>query len=283
VTFDIGISAGITVSRLFETMIHSSRFDRHRGGLVRLAVGLALVAGSSGCELFDQSSSVDLNMFVAHHPRRSVDGPYPEFGFDEKPRTWVNDQGWEINMTEGYIVMTAASLIGCDGVEYPIDLDFGPVPEYINSTDLDVTIAGGVEIEEGDYCDVSVEFGPYRAETAMAAPNGAHEIPTGRDLEGVTIFLAGRAIKDDVSVDFALISGESSSTTMKIREGDGTPATFDVESGVGSFKVTIGKTYDRFFDGIDFATYDAEQETINGGLMPILIDETRGYRGTTIY
>ncbi len=212
-----------------------------------------------------------------------MDGVLPTYGFNNSPRTWVNDMGWEINVTEGYIVITGASIISCAGDSYELDLPFGPVPEYITSTDLDVIVVGSAEIPEGDYCEIEVEYGPYRAEAAAMAAEGAHPIPSGRDLEGQTILIAGRASKDDVVVDFALMSGESSTMTLKIREGDGTPTTYDAVAGVGAQKATVGKTYDRFFDGIDFSTYEAEAEAINAGLMQILIDETRAYRGTTIY
>ncbi len=254
-----------------------------RGGLTGVLVASALVAGNAGCGLFDTSNPVDINVFAAHHARRDMDGLLPSYGFNNSPRTWVNDLGWQINVTEGYIVITGASIVSCDGEAFDLDLPFGPVPEYLNATDLDVIVVGSAEIPEGDYCELDVQYGPYRAEEAAMASEGAHPVPTGRDLEGQTIFIAGRASKDDVVVDFALISGESSEMRLKLREGDGTPTTYEAIAGGGAPKATVGKTYDRFFDGIDFSTYEAEAEAINAGLMEILVDETRAYRGTTIY
>jgi len=258
-------------------------FSGLRRGLTGIFVASSLVAGSAGCGLFDTSSPVDINVFAAHHPRRDIDGVLPIYGYNNSPRTWVNDEGWEINVTEGYIVITGASIVSCDGEAFELELPFGPVPEYINSTDLDVIVVGSAEIPEGDYCELEVEYGPYSATTAAMATEGAHPIPTGRDLEGQTIFIAGRASKDDVVVDFALMSGEASKMTLKLRDGGGTPTTFEAVAGVGAQKATVGKTYDRFFEGIDFTTYDVEADVINAGLMQILLDETRAYRGTTIY
>ncbi|HFE43889.1 MAG TPA: hypothetical protein ENJ18_00130 [Nannocystis exedens] len=263
-------------------MIHPSCTDRSSLG-ARLFLALALVFGGVGCGLFDMTTDVGISVFAAHHPRRGDDGKFPEYGFDNKPRTWTNDAGWEVNLTESYIVITGASLVACDGTEYPLSTPFGPLPEYLNWTDFDVTVLGSTEIPEGDYCDLRVDYGPYRAEAAAMANEDPHVVPSGRDLEGITIFLAGRAIKDDMTVDFALISGESNSSVFELREGDGMPAPFTVVDEGGGLKATIGKTYDRFFDGIDFATYEADSESINAGLMTILVEETRAYRGTTIY
>ncbi len=264
-------------------MIHCSRVDRSSAGVRRLLLALALATGGAGCGLFDITSDVTIDIFAAHHPRRGAEGVFPEYGFDNLPRTWTNDTGWEINLTEGYIVITGARLIACDGTEYPISTPFGPLPEYVNWTDFDVTVLGGAEIPEGDYCELSVDYGPYQAEKAALAAEQAHVIPSGRDLEGLTIFLAGRATKDDMVVDFALQSGESRSSSFELRAGDGTPAIFEVMDEGGALKATIGKTYDRFFEGIDFTTYDTNADAINAGLMTILIEESQAYRGTTIF
>ncbi len=280
--FEFADHAAITVSRLFETMIHCSRVDRSSAG-VRLLLALALASGGVGCGFFEITNDIGISVFAAHHPRRADDGSFPEYGFDNLPRTWINDAGWEINLTEGYIVITGAKLIACDGTEYPISTPFGPLPEYINSTDFDVTVVGSVTIPEGDYCELSVDYGPYRAEAVGMATEEAHVVASGRDLEGITIFLAGRAIKDDMVVDFALQSGESRTSVFELRVADGTPEVFEVMNEGGALKATIGKTYDRFFDGIDFATYDANSESINAGLMTILVEESQAYRGTTIY
>ncbi|MEZ4382006.1 MAG: hypothetical protein R3A79_11715 [Nannocystaceae bacterium] len=254
------------------------RNSRRMGPLTGL-LALALVGG--GCELFDTSQPVDVNVFAAHHPRRGMDGTFPDYGFADSKRTWVNDLGWQINVFEGYIVITAAELISCDGARYPVEMPKGPFPEYLNSLDLDVKNLGALQVPEDTYCEVAVTYGPYDPSVAAAAPEGAHPLPTQSDLNGISIVLAGSAVKDDQVVDFTLISGASQSLTAKLREADGSPTEYEIVDGVGSFKVTIGKTYDRFFDGIDFATYDPQ--ATSDTLMQILVDETRVYRGTTIF
>lgn len=261
-------------------MHHNLRLFRRLGPLTGL-LALALVGG--GCELFDTSQPVDVNVFAAHHPRRGMDGTYPDYGFNDSKRTWVNDAGWEINVFEGYIVLTGAEMIGCDGASYPVELPKGPFPEYINFLDLDVKNIGALQVPEGDYCEFRVTYGPYDPSVAAAAPEGAHPLPTQRDLSGTTISLAGTAVKDGTPVDFHLTTGASQTVTLKLREGDGTPAEYEIIDGVGTFKVTVGKTYDRFFDGIDFTDYAAQAQAINDGLMQVLVDETRAYRGTSIY
>ncbi|MCA9635315.1 MAG: hypothetical protein KC420_04705, partial [Myxococcales bacterium] len=69
----------------------------------------------------------------------------------------------------------------------------------------------------------------------------------------------------------------------KLRDGDGTPDEYDIVADSGAHKTTAAKTYDRFFDGIDFSTYEANAAQINAGLMDILVAETKTYHGTTIY
>ena len=108
-----------------------------------LVTASLLAGGSAGCELFGDTSLVQLNVYASHHGRRDQTGEIPDYGLPESKRTFVNDLGWEINVSDGYFVITGATLIACDGAQHEIHMPRGPLPEWVNAADRDVTIIGG--------------------------------------------------------------------------------------------------------------------------------------------
>lgn len=253
------------------------RFDH----VLRPGLCLMVAAMSLGCGLLEADESARVDVFVTHHAAPDPSGQIPPYGEALGKRTWVNDMGWEINLTEGYVVTTGVRLVDCDGVKREIDLAYGPLPEYLLTEDLDVVNMGGGEVPIGEYCSVIVDYGPYHEADAADAPKGKFPLQTDRALEGVTIFLAGIARLGDVTVPFELVNSDARIVDLELREANGVPTPYNVEAGVGALKVTLGKTYDPFFAGVDFNTVD--QAALSAELMERLIAQSRAYHGTTIY
>ncbi|MEZ4454451.1 MAG: hypothetical protein R3B09_33675 [Nannocystaceae bacterium] len=244
-------------------------------------VVLSLAVIAFGCGLGDADEEARIDVFTTHHAAPLPSGEIPTYGAPTAARTWVNDMGWEVNLTEGYIVVRGLRLVECDDTKHEVPFAYGPFPDYLNAQDLDVVPMGGVDTPVGTYCSVIVNYGPYRFADTQGTPKGPYPLPTDRDLEGTTIFLAGIARLGDQTVPFEFRSSEDRIVELEIREADGVPTEYRVEAGVGALKVTLGKTYDPFFNGIDFSAFDPMM--INAGLMDHLVMQSRAYRGTTIY
>lgn len=249
--------------------------------VLRPLLCLMVAAAGPGCSLFEADDTAHVDVFTTHHAAPLPSGEIPAYGVATAARTWTNDMGWEVNLTEGYVVITGLRLVECDETKHDVPFAYGPLPEYLNNEDRDVTNMGGVDVPVGDYCSVIVEYGPYHVADTVDAPKGAFPLPTGRDLEGVTIFLAGIARLGDVTVPFEFRSSDARIVELELREANGVAATYPVDAGVGALKVTLGKTYDPFFAGIDFSAFDAA--AVSAGLMDQLIAQSRAYHGTTIY
>jgi hypothetical protein len=237
-----------------------------------------LLAAGGGCELFGEKL-VQVDIFSAHYGS-PVDGAYPEFGVNGGPRSWVNDQGWSVDILDGYFVITGVSLVECDGTTRSADMVFGPAPEHISFTDRDVLNVASITTPEGDYCRLLVQYGPYRKADADAVATPI-EIPTAVDLEGVSVLLSGVARKGDVQVGFLLTSSGTRAVEVDLQKAGAGALPYTIAADGGDPRVTVGKAYDAFFHGVDFATLD--EEALSGQLLTSLASVTAGYHGTDIY
>lgn len=251
---------------------------------IRRLVGgsLTLAVLGSGCgfgeDLDDQAL---LQVMTTHHPT-PVDGAFPDRGPAERARVFTNDMGWEVNLTEAYITTTGVSLVDCAGAQRPLDMYWGPcADDVIDKEDVidQITVAGR-EVPDGRYCRMLFEYGPY-----YVLDDSQHPPPLPPEkVDGLSIFLRGRAEKDGLAEVFEWKTSESRVVELSLEglEPDGTPLAL---AGEDSFPtdLTVGKAYDAFFVGVDFANADTAE--MEGRIMDILEDETRVVLGRemTVY
>jgi hypothetical protein len=230
----------------------------------------------TGCEgfsnLFGDAKS-RVNFFVGHHASPDENGNIPDLSSVNGMRVFENDSGWIVSLTQGYVVTSGATLHGCDNRMHEADLFWGTLAEDFSQTDFDVSSLGQLDVKKGNYCKVTVHYGPYDVNDGYAARGG--DI-----LAGKTIFLAGFADRGEERVLFEVQSTGSLAVDVDLSAiEDGDPLHV---SGDESFPVelTLTKTYDRFFDGIDFselAALDMDEQ-----VMAVLQLETRVTEGTDI-
>jgi hypothetical protein len=201
---------------------------------------------------------------------------FPERGLDDQPRIFENDLGWTITMVESYVTIEAVTLVSCDGAAVPLDMFWGPCPEDLRTEDLLALTVAGRKVEPGDYCELVVDYGQYRMpEIGPGADDSRHEAPNNEAVDGTTVYLRGAAQmgEDGELIQFEFRGTSSQSVSLDLSTVDGGQALRVSEGQAFPEELLVSKTYDRFFDGIDFADYDiddAEDE-----LDDILEDETR--------
>lgn|GEM_PF-961670 len=237
-----------------------------------IRASLALAAASllsGGCDLLDVLSPEGdtlITVFANHHATPE-DGLVPDRGGDGELRVFENDEGWTVHLTSGVITTEGATLQRCDGQESAIELYFGAFAEDLRSADFDRRTLGGAEVGASEYCGVTVHYGPFSAET--------DEVPTDMDaqtVDGHTIFITGYAERGEDRVPFELAVDGSADVFVDLADR---PEGALRVSGDEPFpvEVTISKTYDRFFDGVDFTDFD--QADLEANAFAILELETR--------
>ncbi len=247
--------------------------------LPRAALLVAACLATAGCDTLGalksfEDDSNDLVVYTAHHGTPQ-NGFFPDRGGDGDARVFDNDMGWHIVLTNAYVVTAAVQLGGCKGQQVPVDMYWGPCPENMTTTDLDSAAIGGTLTPAGLYCEIAVEYGNYDPNVSGSS-EVKHPIPDDPEVVGATIYLAGYAEKDGDSVPFELRFTDTVATTLDISTiDDGQP--FRVEKGTMQAELTLSKTYDGFFAGIDFANVDEAAWTAQLG--EILLDETRASVG----
>jgi hypothetical protein len=215
----------------------------HRNASV---LGLALVL-FTGCELIDdlQHPRTLVNVAVTHHATPEA-GTFPDRGADGEMRKFETDDGWTVMLTHAYITTAGVSLRRCDEEELDFQLYWGPLAEDINAQDLDALTVAGMAVGASEFCGIAIDYGPN--------PDYAGEPEYG----GATFFLSGGATKDGVTLPFSITSQAPLHVDLDLSAMDaGGPLAVE---GTEDFPVdlTVSKTYDRFFDGIDFATATPE-------------------------
>lgn len=248
--------------------------------LVTFGFAAAMLGSLPACGAFDEGGAT-VFVFSTHHATPE-DGVFPDRGEDDKPRRFLNDLGWEVTLLESYVTISAVSLIGCDGVQHPLDMFWGPCPEDLRDEDLEVLTVAGRKVAPGSYCELWVQYGPYETPIIDEEEMTRHETPGASEVLGTSMYFDGGA-QIDPEVDpiqfFLTASGEELVKLDLSTIADDGPLRVDQKEDF-PLELTISKTYDRFFDGIDFDTYDPA--ALQGNLLPLLERDTKVNLGTRV-
>jgi hypothetical protein len=232
----------------------------------RIASALGLCLLSSGCEIFDdlENPRTLVNVAVTHHATVQA-GVFPDRGADGEMRTFETDEGWRVILVGAYITTSAVTLRRCDAPELDFELPWGPLAEDMRAQDLDVQTLAGMSVGVSEFCGMAVEYGPDEG------------YASGVEFGGATFYLEGGAEKDGVVVPFTITSFEQLNVELDLSTMDaGEPLVVDGGEDA-PIELTVSKTYDRFFDGIDFAT--ATSDDLQAQVGSVLAFETAVYRG----
>lgn len=247
---------------------------------------LAATLGVLGCDALG-GYPVETVINAAHHGVRGEDGKLPRYGEPEEARFFENDLGWKIALTEGFVVSTAVKIERCDGEGVVMNLPFGPLPESFLDQDINATDFAILDLEPGEYCNLIVEYGRYQSGVAAMAKDVPFSVEDPAHAEGTTLWLSGYADKDDgkggtITKAFSFRSDQTIIVNLSLAtlEEDGGPWTIRGDEP-GLRNLTIAKTYDDFFAGVDFETID--KPTFEAELPKRLAAQTRVVSGSTIY
>lgn len=240
----------------------------------------------AGCDLLGDSETVTA-INGAHHASRNEDGVLPNYGEPDEPRVFTNDLGWTITLTDGFVVTTAVRIETCDGEGVELEMPFGPFPEYWLDRDKNVTDFARGPLEAGAYCKLIIEYGRYLADTATMAADAPFPVQSAERLEGVTLALTGFAERDDgmggvISKSFALRSSETVSVTLPLDTLGAKGGQWRISGDEANrVNLTVGKSYDLFFAGVDFEAFD--QAALEAELPRLLAEQTSVVAGTSLF
>jgi hypothetical protein len=225
-----------------------------RAAAVTLVSALALPGCGSLDALFGKTEERALvNVFVTHHATPE-NGAIPSRGANGEAREFTTDEGWNITLVEAVVVTTGVELHTCDGETIALDLFDGPLAEDLSSTDLDLLSLGGVEVAAGTYCGATVHYGPFHSDERSGGPVQAKTFVLG----GLAELATNAAIAVELDLGALEVTGDEA---------------FPLE-------LTASKTYDRLFDGVDFA--DLSGMALEEHVLALLSAETRISEGTVI-
>lgn len=227
------------------------------------------LALGSGCDLIDQLSerSAIVDVFTTSHGTPDPEGNMPSRTADQL--IFTNDMGWQVFINDAYVTTSAVTLLACDGERYDVEMYWGALAENLGETaDNEVAGVGGVRASSGNYCEVLVAYAPAQdADDAMAM--------------GSTVLFTGSAVKGDQHVDFSWRSDVELEVEVDISEvAAGAPFSIGRQEYF-SKKLTISKSYNHFFDGVDFAE-ELSQEDIEALIADSLRDGTVAFEGTDV-
>ncbi|MCR9164141.1 MAG: hypothetical protein ACE37F_24420 [Nannocystaceae bacterium] len=249
---------------------------------MRLRLSLLLIAATTpGC--LDGGGGELVTIFAAHHasPR---DGMFPDYGEDLQPRVFDLEDGWQLTLAESYVTIASTTLVSCSGQEHEMRMFWGPCPEDLRRADLEVLTVSGNKVPAGDYCELRVQYAPYEMPVIDDETDTRHLIPTLDDVEGDSIFLRGVAQRDgneDDAVQFQLENGEDFVVSLDLSNLEGEGNALTIREGQDfPTELTVTKTYDRFFDGVDWESFD--EAALTDTIDEILADQTRVTRGLSI-
>lgn len=244
--------------------------------------GLLLM--SSGCgalvDLIDGDSVATVRMFATHAGTPTPDG-FPDYGDEITTRVFWNDLGWQLSLSEVYVTTAQVRLVRCgDDVGSEIDMFWGACPEdFVAVNDRESVALGAIDVKDGQYCRVDVTFGPYVPDAA----SDEHIPPQNPMIVGNTLLIKGVARRGEgpmlEEVPFEIVTDKVAHARVNIADIEtGRPLTLDDENFARD--LTVLKTYDTFFDGVDFAT--ATPGDIEAAVLAGLELDTRVYPGNQI-
>ena len=245
-----------------------------------LALGTLLALTTTGCgleELFDGESVATVSFYATHAGTLGPDG-YPDYGDFETTRVFDTDMGWQVSLAEVYVTTAEVRLVECGSGGTPIEMFWGPCPEdFINANDLDSVPLGAVTVDDGDYCGVDVVFGRF-----VPPPEGDNHVAVGNpmilDNTIVVIGTARRGEGDDLEeIPFEIVSDAKITARLDISKIDDN-GPLHLEDENFTRELTVIKTYDTFFDGVDFAV-DGPAE-IEAAILNALEYDTHPFNGT---
>lgn len=232
----------------------------YRMPIMRLPILAALALSTSGC-----TSTTVVQVMTLHHGTADDDGDYADNG-DGDRRTFETDEGWRIHLTSGYVTTAGITLHDCDGNVANLQLFRGHVAEdLITQDDLDANGVGSLNVPPTDLCELTVHYGKFDPEESDFAPRSSA-------VEGTSVYLKGVAVQNDERFEFEVRVRKAIDVEIDMSEMvDGAPMRI---SGDEAFpiQIVISKTYDRFFDGIDFRT--ATDDDLEENVAAVLEEET---------
>jgi hypothetical protein len=239
-----------------------------------LGFGLAASVAASGCELgvFDnlQERSTMVHVFATHHAT-AEDGSIPHRGDDGEYRVFETDDGWTVTLVKGYVVTAGITLHRCDGTEQALDLFRGTIIEDIRGRDLGLSTVGAAELSPGTLCAMTVHYAPFDEDGVTVDP----------EVDGTTVYLHGVAKRgEDEMVPFEISAQGTLDVELDLSTAnDGRPVEV---TGKEHFPIelTLSKTYDQFFDAIDFT--DMAQLDMSEHVLAVLEGVTRVAPGTRV-
>jgi hypothetical protein len=222
-----------------------------------------------------EDDGTQLVVFATHHATPEVNGEFPPRGDHKKPRIFENDLGWTVTLLEPYVITTDVRLADCRGFSDQLEMWWGHFPEDMRLEDLDVATVAGLPVPAGEYCKLWVRYSGYEVppEIPVGEEGPFFEEPPNEEVVGSSIFLRGSAAKDDalIQFQFRVTSPIEVQLDLSRLEGGG-PVTVEHRESFTK-DLTVSKAYDRFFDGVDFASYD--QAEVEADLVDTLRAETR--------
>ncbi|PRQ04697.1 hypothetical protein ENSA5_05460 [Enhygromyxa salina] len=228
------------------------------------------LALASGCDLFSQLSQHTgiVDVFTTSHGTPDDEGNLPSHNGHQL--VFTNDMGWDVFIDEAYVTTSAVTLLACDGERFDIEMYWGAQAENLGATaDAELAAAGGVRANAGTYCDLVVEYGPADTVDNPAAM-------------GATVYLAGSAVMGDQHIDFIWRSDIELETQVDISDIEaGQPFAISTEQHF-SKKLTVSKTYNHFFDGVDFND-ELSQADIDDLVADSLDRGTVAFEGTNVH
>jgi len=242
---------------------------------------LALQSGCGALEQFEEGGAT-VFVFATHHATPE-NGSFPGRGEDSMPRVFDNDEGWTVTLLEAYVTISSVTLVSCSGTERDLNMFWGPCPEDLKDQDLDTLTVAGNRVGDGDYCTLRVTYAPYQTPVIDEdADETRHETPSNPAVLGSTIYIRGGAqLGEGEFTQFELSSSETIVVDLDLSEleGDGSP--FNVAHREDFPKeLLVSKTYDRFFDGVDFESFS--ESRVEAKLADVLEAQTRVSLGTLV-
>ncbi|MBA3547078.1 MAG: hypothetical protein H0T76_11390 [Nannocystis sp.] len=257
--------------------------------MFRLWAGAWAIVGvnvGAGCDLLGSGDTMTA-INGAHHAGRNEAGVLPNYGEPDQARVFINDLGWTITLSDGFVVTTAVRIETCDGESSELGMPFGPFPEYWLDRDKNVTDFARGPLDKGEYCTLHVEYGRYLADTATAADDAPFAVKNAERVEGTTLSLIGYAERDDgmgglITHPFALRSAETFTVALSLDEVGSKGGPFKISGEeLNQLNLTVGKTYDQFFAGVDFDAFDPA--ALEAELPELLTQQTGVILGTSLY